>query len=257
MTDDCYSYPQYWDLAFRSETKSEADFIEAVCKKYGLQPTSHLFEPGCGGGRLVVEMARRGYQMTAFDLSPEMVGYVKRRLKRSGLAGEVYTDDMTQFQLSHPVDAAFCTFNTFRHLTSEKAALSHLQSVVQCLRPGGLFVLGFHIIPLDAEEEAVERWTAKHGVTRVTTTLRVVAFDRRQRQETLQFTLVVTNPRRRMRIVSEYPYRLYTATQFRSLLAKVPQLELCEVFDFWYEVDHPVPFDDDLSDAVFVLRRRP
>ena len=255
MTNDCYSYPQYWDLAFRSETKGEADFIEAVCDKYGVHPTRHLFEPGCGGGRLVVEMARRGYQMTALDLNPAMVGYVTRRLKRNGLPGNVYTDDMTKFHLPQPVDTAFCTFNTFRHLTSEKAALSHLQSVANCLRPGGLFILGFHIIPLDAEEEAVERWTAKHGVTRVTTTLRVVAFDRRQRQETLQFSLVVTNPRRRIRIVSEYPYRLYTATQFRNLLAKVPQFELCEVFDFWYEIDHPVSFDDELSDAVFVLRR--
>ena len=83
----------------------------------------------------------------------------------------------------------------------------------------------------------------------------MVAFDRRKRRETLRFSLVVTNPKRRLRIVSEYPYRLYTATQFRRLLAKVPKLELCEVFDFWYEIDHPVPFDDELSDAVFVLRR--
>jgi len=255
LPDDCYSYPQYWDLAFRSETKVEADFIEAACSQYGLQPTKHLFEPGCGGGRLVMEMARRGYQMTACDLNPAMVKYVKQRLKRSNLTGDVTTGDMTSFQLPQPVDAAFCTFNTFRHLISEKAALSHLQSIANCLRPGGLFILGFHIIPLDAEEEAVERWTAKHGVTRVTTTLRVVAFDRRKRRETLRFSLVVTNPKRRLRIVSEYPYRLYTATQFRRLLAKVPKLELCEVFDFWYEIDHPVPFDDELSDAVFVLRR--
>ena len=29
---DCYDYPQYWDLAFRSETRLEADFIEAVAR---------------------------------------------------------------------------------------------------------------------------------------------------------------------------------------------------------------------------------
>jgi hypothetical protein len=29
-----YDYPQYYDLAFRSETRAEADFIEAACRKY-------------------------------------------------------------------------------------------------------------------------------------------------------------------------------------------------------------------------------
>ena len=29
-----YDYPQYYDLAFRSETRMEADFIEAACRKY-------------------------------------------------------------------------------------------------------------------------------------------------------------------------------------------------------------------------------
>ncbi len=58
---DCYDYPQYWDLAFRSETKLEADFIEDACEKYCNFPAKRLLEPGCGGGRLVVEMASRGY----------------------------------------------------------------------------------------------------------------------------------------------------------------------------------------------------
>ena len=31
---DWYDYPQYYDLAFRSETVPEADFIEAACRKY-------------------------------------------------------------------------------------------------------------------------------------------------------------------------------------------------------------------------------
>jgi hypothetical protein len=47
---------------------------------------------------------------------------------------------------------------------------------------------------------------------------------------------------------------MYTAAQFRRLLARVPGLELCGVYDFWYEIDHPLVLSDDLSDTVFVLR---
>ena len=57
---DCYDYPQYWDLAFRSETRLEADFIEVAARKYCEFPVRRLLEPGCGGGRLVIELAARG-----------------------------------------------------------------------------------------------------------------------------------------------------------------------------------------------------
>ena len=31
---DWYDHPRYYDIAFRDETRPEADFIEAACRKY-------------------------------------------------------------------------------------------------------------------------------------------------------------------------------------------------------------------------------
>jgi SAM-dependent methyltransferase len=253
---DCYDYPQYWDLAFRSETKLEADFIEAACRKYGKSPTTRLFEPGCGGGRLVVEMAARGYDVACIDLSEPSVNYLKRRLRRRGLHANVRLADMTDVVAKPSVDAAFCTLNTFRHLTTEEAARRHLECVAKSLRPGGIYILGFHLLPPDADEECIERWSAKHGQTNVTTTLRVLDFDRRTRLETIRFSLRVRAGKRDLRLQSDYKYRIYTAAQFHTLLASVPAFELCDVFDFWYEIDEPLQLSDQLGDAVFILRRR-
>jgi len=253
---NCYDYPQYWDLAFRSDTILEADFIEAACRQYACRPVRRLLEPGCGGGRLVVEMASRGYEVTGIDLSRPSLAYVRKRLRRRGLPAVVLEADMSAFVARPPVDAAFCTFNTFRHLTSEAAARQHLQVVAESLRPGGLYILGFHLLPPDADEACVERWSARHGRTRVTMTLRVLDCDRRRRLETIRFSLRVRSGQRDLRLQSDYPYRLYTATQFRRLLGSVPQFELCGVFDFWYDIHDPLRLDDRLGDAVFVLRRR-
>ena len=85
MPGSCYDHPQYWDLAFRDETQLEADFLEAAAKKYQDRPVHRIVEPGCGGGRLVVEMASRGYEVTGFDLSQPAIRYLTRRLKRRGL----------------------------------------------------------------------------------------------------------------------------------------------------------------------------
>ncbi len=253
---DCYDYPQYWDLAFRSETKLEADFIEAACEKYCEFPVKRLLEPGCGGGRLVVEMAARGYDVTGFDLSEPSIRYLRRRLARRKLDAQAIIADMTTYVPRRKADAAFCTFNTFRHLTTEDAARQHLECVAQSLRAGGIYILGFHLLPPDADEECIERWSAKHGKTKVTTTLRVLNFDRGSRLETIRFSLRVRSGKRDLKLHSDYQYRIYTAAQFQSLLHAVPQFELCDVYDFWYEIDEPLSLSNGLGDAVFVLRKR-
>ena len=59
---DWYDYPRYFEMAFADETKPEADFIEAACAKFAARPVRTLLEPGCGGGRLLIELAARGYR---------------------------------------------------------------------------------------------------------------------------------------------------------------------------------------------------
>jgi SAM-dependent methyltransferase len=278
-----YDYPRYYDLAFRSETRREADFIEAACRKYCPFAARRLLEPACGTGRLVTELAARGYRMTGFDLNRPALDYLRRRLARRGLRARVLEADMADFRLAAPVDAAFCPVNTFRHLLSEESARSHLECIAAALRPGGIYVLGLHLLPPDASEEDGERWTERQGRTQVTVTLRVLATDRRRRVERLRVSLLVrtgmkcgttalgcarspAQPRaavlrrqtasKEIRLRDEFSFRMYTARQFRRLLASVPSLELCDVYDFWYEIDYPMELNDDRADTVFVLRRK-
>lgn len=255
--DDWYDYPQYWEMAFAEDTQPEADFIEAACAKYALRPVRSMLEPACGSGRLVVELARRGYRTTGFDLNLKSIEYARRRIERLKLKANVFPGDMRAFTLPKPVDAAFNTFSTFRLLLSENDALSHLRCVASMLRPGGIYVLGLHLLPPDASEESCERWRAKRGSTEVCYTLRVTATDRRRRIEHLRVTLLVRTPRGKKKYATEFSFRLYTAAQMRRLLAAVPEFELCDVFDYCYDIDDPLKLNNELADVVLILRKKP
>jgi SAM-dependent methyltransferase len=256
FTTSWYAAPQYYDIAFRAETRPEAEFIEAACRKYCAFPVRHLLEPACGTGRLVAELAHRGFRVTGFDLSQPSLTYLHRRLARRRLQANVFRADMADFSLPGPVDAAYNTFDSFRHLLTEQDARRHLQCVADSLRPGGIYILGFHLLPPDASEECTERWTERSGNTQVTVTLRVVASDRRRRLETIRISLRVRRGAKESRLRDEFPLRLYTAGQFRRLLAQAPALELLDVYDFWYEIDQPLQLNDEISDTVFILRKR-
>jgi SAM-dependent methyltransferase len=250
-----YDYPQYFDLGFSDETATEADFFVAAAERYAQHDVKRWLEPGFGGGRLVVEMARRGFDLTGFDNNAAALRYVQGRLKRAVMKADLFLADLADFHVSRPVDGAFCTFNTFRHLLSEEAALAHLRCVASAVAPGGIYILGMHLLPPDASEECLER-SARRGQTKVTFTLRVTATDRRRRQERLKVNMLVRTARRELRLATEFPLRMYTAAQFKRLLAEAREWQLCDVFDFWYEIEHPLALNNELSDAVFVLRRQ-
>ena len=253
-----YDHPQYFDMVFRDETAAEVAFFEQAFERFADGPVRRLLEPGCGSGRLVAEMAARNYDVTGLDLSDPMLRYLERRLKRRGLDAELVLGDMTKMDFSEPFDAAFCTFNTFRHMLTEQDALSHLRSVADHLRPGGLYILGFHLIPMDADPECTERWKAAHGGTKVGVTLRVIDFDRKSRREMLRVSIKAEKRSGKIeRVRSEFPLRIYTPAQAKKLLNKVDDLfEIRSVHDFDYDIDEQRSFDNDLTDALFVLQRR-
>src|SRR5437773_7088497 len=187
---NCYDYPQYYDVALPAYTKREADFIEAACRKYCPFDARRFLEPACGAGRLITELAARGYEVAGFDLSRPALSYLRRRLARHRLHAETFEAEMSDFRLSRPVDAAYCTVSTFRHLLTEQAARGHLRCVAGSLRPGGIYVLGFHLLRLYLDKEDVLRWTERRGETKVTVTLRVLRIDLRRRLENYRVSLL-------------------------------------------------------------------
>lgn len=254
---DWYDYPQYFDMLFRDETADEVTFFEQAFDRYASGSVKSLLEPGCGSGRLVAALAAIDYDVTGVDLNRQMLRYLDSRLRRRGLSAKTIQADMSDMELGQKFDAAFCTFNTFRHLLDESTAIQHLRCVAQHVRSGGLYILGFHIIPMDADPECTEHWSASHGGTAVKGTLKVIDFDRTARKEQLRVTIRASKRSgQKHRIVSEFTLRVYTAAQARRILKKVNDVwEIAETYDFDYDIDEPRDFDNDLTDALFVLRR--
>lgn len=253
---DCYDRPQYWDLAFSEDTSSEADFVAAAAAKYCDFEVRTLLEPGCGGGRLVTELGRRGFEVQGWDLSENSVAFANSKLSEEGLPGTVLVRDMKTDIADPPVDSAYCLVSTFRHLLTEADAVQHLQNMAASVRPGGLYILGLHLLPPDADEEDEEDWSVTEGSVTVDIHLNVADCDRVKRLETLQFVMTVRDDGKVTDVFqSDYRMRLYNANQITDLFAKVPEFELLDVFDFWYDIQDPLTLSDEMGDTVFVLKR--
>ncbi len=250
-----YDFPQYYDMAFRDDTKPQANFVEAVARKFCRFPVKRLLEPACGSGRLVAEFAKRGYDVTGFDISERALAYARQRLRRRGLTAELLHADMRSFQLKRKFDLAYNFVNTFRHLLTEADARRHLHCMRQHLRRGGLYIIGLHLFPPDADNHSSERWSLAWGGQRVTVSIRVLHTDRRRRLERLRMSMLVTKrDGQRVRLRTDFYFRLYNARQLLRLIDAVGGFKLLETYDFWYDPEEPIKLNDDVEDVVLVLR---
>lgn len=251
-----YDYPKYYDLVFGSDWKAEFDFLRACFKKHAERPVRRLFEPACGTGRLLIKFAETGFDVAGNDLNPHAVEFCNARFRRRGFEPAAVVGDMADFRIRPKVDAAFNMINSFRHLSTEHTARSHLQCVARALAKGGLYVLGLHLTPTKGERVDRESWSARRGNLAVNSTMWSKGLDLRKRIEPLGMTFDVYTPTRQFRIVEEMVYRTYTASQMKRLLRGVAELDVVATYDFVYDINDAVTIGPETEDVVFVLRKR-
>lgn len=256
---DWYDTPLYYDLVFDVGTVEEADFLEAAHSRWALPAGRgrRVLEPACGSGRLVVELARRGWRVQGSDLSRPMLDHAAERLAGAGLQAKLSVQDMSDLRLGAArFDLAHCLVSTFKYLLDEKTAEAHLRGVAEALRPGGIYVLGFHLTDYEDDRRNRERWVVERGRTRVVCNIQGWPPDRKRRREAVRSRLVVHEGERELRSETSWEFRTYDAAQVRRLLRRVPELEHVATRDFNYRIDEELDLDGEHLDVVLVLRRR-
>lgn len=251
-----YDFPKYYDLVYGSDWKPEFDFLLKCFDKHATGKVKRLFEPACGTGRLLVKLAAAGYQVSGVDLNPAAVEFCNDRLERGGFPRSTFVGDMCDFTLIKPIDAAFNTINSFRHLATQKQAEDHLQCMARALRPGGIYALGLHLTPTSVEPLQEESWSARRGNLAVLSRLWVLDCDTRARKESVGMSFDVYTPTKQFRIEDRVVFRTYSAAQMKSLIAKVSEFEIVETYDFGYDIDAPVEITTATEDVVYILRKR-
>lgn len=130
----------------------DADFGHTPLFAYDEQVVArHLRAPGlvadlgCGTGRALVPLCRRGFRGLAIDLSPNMLAVVREKAARENLPITCHRANLVELDLpDRSVDYALCLFSTLgmvRGRSNRQRVLEHARRI---LKLNGVFVLHVH-----------------------------------------------------------------------------------------------------------------
>lgn len=126
-------------------TEAEVDFMLEV---FELPEGAAILDIGCGTGRHAIELARRGYRVTAVDFSPAMLAEARKKAEAAGVTVFWVEADATQYRALNPHDAAICVCEGAIGLvppSQEPVAhdMAILKNIAASIKPNAPFLLTF------------------------------------------------------------------------------------------------------------------
>jgi ubiquinone/menaquinone biosynthesis C-methylase UbiE len=120
-----------------AQIKAEGDFIE---QSLGVEKGAVVLDIACGDGRQAIELATRGYEMIALDLSLPMLSRAADAAQDREAKLNFLHSDMREMEFNEMFDAAYCTSTSFGYFEDDKN-LDVAQRIHRALKVGGTLLL--------------------------------------------------------------------------------------------------------------------
>ncbi len=134
-----HNYARTYDKeVFTQGTIGECDFIE---KEIGFNKQARILDIGCGTGRHLIELTKRGYQVTGIDLSESQLARARDKAAAQGLTIDVRQQDARSLHFFHEFDLVIMLCEGgFPLMETDEMNYEILQNAAKALHAKGKFI---------------------------------------------------------------------------------------------------------------------
>jgi len=136
----------YLELYQHRDEEDARWFINLLQRTINVSTHCSVLDIACGSGRHSIELARRGFNVTGFDLSKFLINEAKKNLKNSpekNLRVKFLNKDMRNFNFRNSFDIAINIFTSFGYFESDEENFRVFKNVSASLKKNGHFVFDF------------------------------------------------------------------------------------------------------------------
>lgn len=132
----------YYDQTRSLAPDRHQTMIDALVQATGITPDSRVLEIGIGTGRIAVSIAEHVHRLFGIDLSLEMMGVLRGKLAGTSLNVSLSQANALELPFAETTFDTVYAVHVYHLVRHWQDALKDARRV---LKPGGFFVLSFHI----------------------------------------------------------------------------------------------------------------
>jgi len=141
FADDAF-WTEVYPFEFPREMIDAGDAqVEKALRLDGVPQRGHALDVGCGPGRHAIPLARRGFRVTAIDLSAFHLAKAAQAAAAANVEIELVRADMRTFACPDRFDLALSLFTSFGYFEDKADDLRVLKGIHGNLRDGGTLVM--------------------------------------------------------------------------------------------------------------------
>ena len=114
-------------------------FYEQILAREGLRPRTAV-DLACGTGSVALILAEKGLDVTAVDLSEDMLCVASQKAMEGSLPIRFVCQDLSRLHLPRAVDLAVCALDSLDYITDPADCEQAIHRVYKALNPGGCFI---------------------------------------------------------------------------------------------------------------------
>ena len=114
-------------------------FYRQILENEGLQPRTAV-DLACGTGSVSVLLAQMGLQVTAVDMSEDMLAVAFSKAQMLENPPLFICQKLQELQLPRGVDLAVCALDSMDYITNPADCAEAIRRVYKALNPGGIFI---------------------------------------------------------------------------------------------------------------------
>ena len=219
------------------------DVAEYVQKLAGLKPGDSVLDAGCGLGRISVELALLGLDVTGVDIIKAELDAARESAEDEGVPLTLVQADLRNFSSDKKFDCAVNLYTSFGYCDTIEEDMMILKCIAGTLKAGGTFIM-----ECTSRESAIKYWTPGEDFERagyhVHTEFGVVGA-----WEGLRSKWVLTDDNGK-KIEHEFVQRLYSASDLCKQLIECGFSSAQAYGDFDLS-----PYDQNLRTMIIVAKK--
>lgn len=238
-------WKNYGPIMFDATHWAEAPGIaDAVCKIAGLSKGSSILDAGCGPGRVSVEFALLGLNVTGVDLIQAELDAAKDTADDEGVKLNLIKADLRDFSTDKKFDCAVNLYTSFGYCDSIEDDFKILQQIAKSVKDDGFFIMECTSREIAVQYFTEGEWFERAGKTVLTEFSVVGAW------EGLRSKWILIDNNTGARIEHEFVQRLYSAVELKQMMIKAG-FSSAEIYgDFNFS-----PYNQNAKTMVIVARK--